>query len=229
MSQSNVTEDDVRECWNCGIAVKMQLLGEKQRLESYGEGRSKYAELYRCPACAMPAILSYTAEPIWNLPGEEQAWGFSWLPEPRSRKEYGPEIPEKIAEVAKEAHLCHSVGAYRAAVVLCRTALEAAVKDQDVTGKTLSAKIEELAKHGLVHPKVREGMDALRKAGNIAVHDETKLADPQTESHSRLFLKVLDIVLDGLYTKPQIIEEAVQRVEELEAKQDPSVEQKEQP
>lgn len=227
MSQINVTyQVDVRECWDCKKTVKLEQLGEEHQLtvDEY-DSLETLVMLYKCPSCNAPAIRHY-AEERTELE-ETPIWGY-WYPKPESRKEYGSEIPERVAEVAKEAHLCHSVGAYRAAVVLCRTALEAAVKDQDATGKTLSAKIEMLTKQGLVHPKVLKGMDALRNAGNIAVHDETKLADPQTESLSRLFLKVLDIVLDGLYTKPQVIEEAVQQVTELKGKQDPSAGQKEQ-
>jgi hypothetical protein len=55
-----------------------------------------------------------------------------------------------VADAAREAYRCRSVGAHRAAVLLARSVVEASAKDRGVTTGGLLAKIDKLFELGLI-------------------------------------------------------------------------------
>ena len=55
-----------------------------------------------------------------------------WLPQVPQGREFA-DVPTNIAEPASEAYTCQSVGAYRAAVLLARSVIEATCKDKGIT------------------------------------------------------------------------------------------------
>ncbi|MYB10884.1 MAG: DUF4145 domain-containing protein [Acidimicrobiia bacterium] len=102
----------------------------------------------------------------------------------------------------------------RAACALVRALLEALIKrhivgnghsirkDKD-RDKNLSELIEMAVKHLDLSSQLKEGLNAIRKRGNAAVHDPYGLTDDtRTEELPWLFQAVDDLV-DDLHTKPQ--------------------------
>jgi hypothetical protein len=64
-----------------------------------------------------------------------------WYPVIARGKRY-PDVPAEIAAAASEAHRCMPVEAYRGAVLLARSVIEATAKDKGMTTGKLVTKID---------------------------------------------------------------------------------------
>ncbi|MFD8740763.1 DUF4145 domain-containing protein, partial [Streptomyces sp. NPDC059618] len=78
------------------------------------------------------------------------------------------ESPEQMRSLYREASLCESAGALRAAGVLYRAATEEMVKDQGGTGRDLRAKIDSLAPR--VDEEMLRDLHESRVVGNDSIH-----------------------------------------------------------
>lgn len=89
-------------------------------------------------------------------------------------RELPASAPEMVRSLYREASVCETAGALRAAGVLYRAATEEMVKDQGGTGRDLYAKIQSLA------PKVDEellkDLHESRVMGNDSIHDGVEYA-----------------------------------------------------
>ena len=109
---------------------------------------------------------------------------------------------EEAAEVAPASR--------RAACALLRVLLEAFLKrhltrvGQSVKGKRLEELVDLAVEHLALSPTLRDGLTAIRKRGNAAVHDPYGLTDDaRAEELPRLF-QAVDQLVDDLHVKPQI-------------------------
>ena len=98
----------------------------------------------------------------------------------------------------------------RAACALLRVLLEAFLKrhltrvGQSVKGKRLEELVDLAVEHLALSPTLRDGLTAIRKRGNAAVHDPYGLTDDaRAEELPRLF-QAVDQLVDDLHVKPQI-------------------------
>ncbi|WP_199043137.1 DUF4145 domain-containing protein [Glycomyces salinus] len=110
-------------------------------------------------------------------------------------------VPEKIASAAAEAYVCHSVKAYRAAVILARAVVEAVAKDKGITErKPLEWKIEKLREEDLVREYVEEAAHEVRHLGNDMAHGDF---EEHVKQHDSLeILEFVGIVLTEVYEGP---------------------------
>ena len=95
-----------------------------------------------------------------------------------------PDVPEEIAETAREAWTCQVVGAHRGAVMLARAVVESTAKKKGIAKGTLEAKIDELASQGLIRGVAAEQAHEIRHVGNSTAHGD--LGDPVTPEDSDL-------------------------------------------
>ena len=98
----------------------------------------------------------------------------------------------------------------RAACALLRVLLEVFLQrhlaevGQSIKNKTLEALIGLAVEHLDLSPTLRDGLTAIRKRGNAAVHDPYGLTDDaRAEELPRLF-QAVDQLVDDLHVKPQI-------------------------
>jgi hypothetical protein len=82
-----------------------------------------------------------------------------------------------------------------------RRLMQAALRDQGATGRTLNDEIESLATKGIVPPLMKDWATELRLLGNEAAHPEIDqtAADPQD---IRDAIEFLDLLLYYLYDLP---------------------------
>jgi hypothetical protein len=90
--------------------------------------------------------------------------------------------------------------------VMAHSALQAALRDQNATGKNLKQEIEDLARKGLLPPIMKEWSDNVREVGNDAAHPVADQA-PAEPRDARDIIKFLDYLLEYLYTLPHQIQE----------------------
>jgi hypothetical protein len=124
----------------------------------------------------------------------------NWWPRRVGNKDF-PDVPNEIASVASEAHQCLSIGAYRAAMALARAVIEATAKSSGADTGTLEAKVEALAKKGLIRSDTKEAAHAIRLVGNDAAHGD--LANMVVdEADAKDVLDLVDDVLDEVFQSP---------------------------
>ena len=83
------------------------------------------------------------------------------------------DVPEGITAEFREAELCASVGAWRAASAMLRSTLEKTLKENGFTKGSLQKKIDEAAKDGVITAaRSKRAHDEIRVLGNDVLHDD---------------------------------------------------------
>jgi hypothetical protein len=119
----------------------------------------------RCPACASPFLATQEedfGEHQWQAPQR-------LFPPPEVNS--AATFPKPIQQAYSEARACYRAGAYTAAAIMCRKALEAICREHGADERTLAASLKVLRERGVVEQRLFEWADALRDAGNEAAHD----------------------------------------------------------
>ena len=109
---------------------------------------------------------------------------------------------EEAAEVAPASR--------RAACALLRVLLEAFLKrhltrvGQSVKGKRLEELVDLAVEHLALSPTLRDGLTAIRKRGNAAVHDPYGLTDDARSLELPRLFQAVDQLVDDLHITPQL-------------------------
>lgn len=114
-------------------------------------------------------------------------------------------VPDHIASAASEAYKCHSIGAYMAAILIARTSIEAAAKDQGVTEGKLVQKINKLASEGLIRKRIKDAAHKVRIFGNDMAHGDIEIKVSKRDSEQ--VLRLLTFVLQDIYEVSELMEE----------------------
>ena len=109
-----------------------------------------------------------------------------------------------VAALYDEARECTAVGAYTAAVMVCRKILMNLAVDQKADeGKVFTYYVDYLADNGYVPPQGRKWVDAIRKRGNEANHE----IEVKDERDAKLMLDFTSGLLRFNYELPSLLEE----------------------
>ncbi|OAV59859.1 hypothetical protein A6F49_13955 [Enteractinococcus helveticum] len=106
-------------------------------------------------------------------------------------------VPKYIAKAASEAYKCHGIGAYMSAILMARTSIEAAAKDNKVESGSLATKIDKLADDGLIRKTIKDAAHQVRLFGNDMAHGDIEIE--ATENDSAQILRLLTMVFEDSY------------------------------
>lgn len=173
-----------------------------------GVGCSPRSAAFSCDECGVLSIgfsaPGWTASRVNNVNHNfRELTDLTWFPK-RVEGASFPDAPSKIAGVASEAYQCFSIDAYRAAVMLARTVVEATAKDHEITSGTLAAKIKAMADQQLIRPAMKGAADEIRLLGNDMAHGD--IEQPVTEEDAAEILKLMSAVLTEVYELPAKLE-----------------------
>ncbi|WP_217628228.1 DUF4145 domain-containing protein [Micromonospora nigra] len=165
------------------------------------QGTTRYHAALVCVACGRPVagLTDQAGKNIFRL----------WV-DRVDGKEF-PDVPSHIAETADEAYRCHSIEAYRAAVLLARSVIEATAKEKGITSGPLLKKIDEMFDQRLIREHVRDGAHEVRHLGNDMAHGD--FITPVQAEESSLILTLMGEVLEEIFQSVA----RVQRARELRA------------
>lgn len=121
-----------------------------------------------------------------------------------------PDVPDHIASAADEAHMCLSIGAYRASVAMARAVVEATAKDHKIVQGTLQAKVEELAKKGIISTAMKDAADEIRFAGNEVAHGDAS-EEILGKDDAEEILGLMDAIVSRVYQEPKQVERVRER------------------
>lgn len=165
------------------------------------QGTTRYKAALVCIACSAP---------VAGLVDQDGKTIFSLWADRVAGKEF-PDVPRPIAETADEAHRCHSIRAYRAAVLLARSVIEATAKEEGITSGNLLKKIDDMFDQRLIREHVRDGAHEVRHLGNDMAHGD--FIAPVAAEESSLILTLMGEVLEEVFQSVA----RVQRARELRA------------
>ena len=190
-----------RHCWNCRKEARQTRFGEP--ILSFDE--RTYMQAYTCDGCCVISVgvasrdyvlrQEYCPEDFFSrdLPRVE------WFPQVPLGRDFG-DVPPFIADAASEAYKCQSVGAFRAAVLLARTVIEATCKDKDITQGTLKQKIDGLEKSRLINPTLADLSHQVRLTGNEMAHGDLDAAIDAEDCDD--LLEFMSALLEEIYQRP---------------------------
>jgi Domain of unknown function (DUF4145) len=100
-----------------------------------------------------------------------QAWRFQAVyPLGKPNDSVAPEVPQLIADDFREGLRCEWVEAYKAAVTMCRRALQASCVELKAKDAKLRDQIDELASKGVITQSLKDMAHEVRLTGNDGAH-----------------------------------------------------------
>ncbi len=191
-------------CGYCTYKTHMTIFGSTKHVATDESSPRSYQvqAAFACDTCRFLSVAT-----VWTLNhqlanGDDNDWNEAkWYPLGVQDVTY-EDVPFPICDVAVEAHRCHSVQAYRAAVLLARGVIEATAKDHEITVGGLKAKMDGMVEEGLIRKRLRTMADEIREAGNGVAHGD--FADDVTEGDSEAILALMRLVLYEVYESEAI-------------------------
>ncbi|WP_208322171.1 DUF4145 domain-containing protein [Paramicrobacterium fandaimingii] len=122
-----------------------------------------------------------------------------WYPRVGESPEFS-DVPEPIAEAAKEAHSASSVNCPMAAILMARTVVEATAKNKGITSGRLFEKIDALETAGLIRPSTKDAAHEIRYLGNDMAHGD--IGDRPTADDAQDVLELMGEVLNEVFQGP---------------------------
>lgn len=190
-----ISGDNVRAaCPDCGTLCTFEA---KQQGSQFGElgqegqlqidatvyNRRVY-RLLRCGGCGRGGIAVYRFP---SNGGPVQLHEF--YPMSIVRAPLPAACPAEVSSEFREAELCASAGAWRAATAMLRSALEKTLKANGYTGqRNLEQRIDEAAADGVITAaRQRRAHDNLRVLGNNILHDAWRPVNPGEYEDAHLY------------------------------------------
>jgi hypothetical protein len=137
----------------------------------------------------------------------------SFIPRELVRARLPSTVPEGLSNEFREAELCASVEAWRAATALLRSTLEKTLTLNGYKEGSLYQKIEAAAKDGAITSARRQkAQDDIRVLGNEVVHDEWR---PVTEDEVANALHYAQRILEDFYDDREEVEKILRAAKRL--------------
>ena len=135
---------------------------------------------------------------------------FRVLPYPLKVDRYPDYFPQQLGRFWVQAQRNLIAENCDATVVMARSALQFALRDNGASGRTLFDEINDLAEEGVLPPIIKEWASNVRELGNDAAHPSPG-GDGPTPEEARDIVRFLDFLLEYLYRLPHDVEEYRQR------------------
>jgi hypothetical protein len=190
-----------RHCWNCRKEARQTPFGDVIR--SFDE--QIYMHAYTCDGCGVISVGLASFVEIYTFDGTVKQFftqdqpDVEWSPKVPNGREFS-DVPPNIAGAASEAYICQSVDAYRAAVLLARTVIEATCKDKDITQGTLKQKIDSLEESRLINPTLAGLSHQVRLTGTEMAHGDLDAAIDAEDCDD--LLEFMSALLEEIYQRP---------------------------
>jgi len=183
----------------CGYII----INESHNYEDETYGRLIY-RLLKCSGCGRAGLAKFHDK---ASPGTEILESF--FPRALVNAPLPSDIPDKIVNEYREAELCSSFEAWRAASALLRSTLEKTLKENGYTSGSLQQKIDCAAEDGVITPaRKRKAHEEIRVLGNDIVHDEWReVNEVEVEASMHYVQRILEDFYDDRETVEKILTE----------------------
>jgi hypothetical protein len=195
-------------CAWCGRDVAFQVVfgsWAREDVPGLAPGTSELHEVRRCPRAecyrstyrvGVGTLVPDSAGAYWDFQDVLHEW-----PPPGSRQPH-QSVPKPIADDWVEAHLCHGIGAYKAAAAMARRAAQGICIEKNAKPGKLVAQIKELVQAGHLHQQLGEWADQVRLFGNTGAHPGDDGLAGVSKQDAEDALAFLDQLLEWTYVAP---------------------------
>ncbi len=114
-------------------------------------------------------------------------------------------IPEQVANDYVEAIKCFDVGANKAAVVMCRRALQNSVLEKGAKKEKLFDQIDELHTNQVITKDIKDWAHEIRITGNIGAHPDQDGLEDVTKEDAEELIRFMEEYLNYVYTMPSVL------------------------
>ena len=181
----------ITRCPDCGGATSNYLftgtvhaVGPPHEYKEKNYSRTVYA-LARCAGCDRGGLAKIHDQ--GNMPEGVMEW---FYPTATTKAAIPKDVPSGIEAEYREAELCASVGAWRAASGLLRSTLEKTLKENGYKKGNLKDKIDDASKEGIITESRRKrAHEDIRVLGNDVLHDEWREVDPEEVSTAHHYIQ----------------------------------------
>ncbi len=205
------------QCLHCGththgkIAVSTYFT-EKDEPGTY---HVRY-QLVQCSACGDYSLL--VADYLGSWYDDTDPYDNGTPVYPAAPKSMDRTVPKSVRDCFLEARVCLKAKAYTASAIMCRKTLEALVVSRDAKKSDLAKSLAELKRKGDIDERLYQWCDALRLAGNKAVHETEEAPSPVDV---RDMNDLVEAIIDYIYVF-QAKYEAFKKRREEQAEKDTS-------
>jgi len=128
------------------------------------------------------------------------------LPWPLRVEKYPEHWPETVGRFWIQARRKLTDENWDAAVMMARSSLQAALREQNAEGRNLKQEIDDLAKKGILPLIIQDWAHNVRELGNESAHPKSdqEATDPKD---AKDIVNFLDFLLEYLYTLPKKIKD----------------------
>jgi hypothetical protein len=155
----------------------------------------------KCGSCASFVMVLWSAAE-WS----SDLHDFLVLPWPLTLETHPKHWPAAAGRFWIQAHRNLRDENWDAVVVMARSALQAALREQKAEGATLKAEIDHLASKGLLPPIISEWSHNVRELGNESAHPKPEQAATERDD-ARDIVQFLDFLMEYLYDLPKRIKD----------------------
>lgn len=179
----------------------MTAVTEPRKLPPATTVGSLLAGFYVCDSCKWPnvAIGGYSISSIPTRFEQESSEDIRWYPESAVGRTF-EDVPEFIADAADEAFRCQSFGAYKSAILMSRSVIEATCKEKGIISGSLMKKIDDLSSQGFVRSHTGEAAHEIRFFGNDMAHGD--FVDPVSSDECSEVLDLMAEFLNEVFQSP---------------------------
>ncbi len=156
--------------------------------------------LLRCAGCGRGGVARVGQYRMLNAIGHDL---LEFFPYSRDSAPLPSGVPAKISLEYREAELCASLGALRAASALLRSVLEKLLRANGFEKGNLKDRIDEAAKEGMITEALRQrAHDNVRDLGNDIMHDEWREVDAEEFASAHRYVQR---IIESFYdSRPQV-------------------------
>ena len=160
-----------------------------------------------CDNCTKPIFSiyswngSYTVSPGYGVPSLEAKPSKTY---PMMIPDVHPSTPKSVGDDYTESIVCYNAEAWKAAVVLCRRALQCSLVDKGANAsKRLRDQIDDLARNQTITTEIRDWAHQIRYLGNDGAHpyDKGSLTRVSRDDADEI-LKFMESYLKYVYEMP---------------------------
>jgi len=183
-------------CAFCGEEGNFSLSHRETKKHASDKDKVLYFDTLRCGNCANFLMAFWSAG--------SALYGYHTVPWRIGEFKIPEAWPKEVSRFWQQAKRASARGDLDAAAVMARSAMQAALRASDASGKTLRHEIDNLAEKGLLPPVMKEWAHELRLLGNSSAHPDDDEPAPEKNDVTDVVL-FLEQLLTYLFSLPDLI------------------------
>lgn len=192
-----------------------------ERPAGYRSERERICAAMQCPGCKkfVLAVVTRNENPSPGQPSDDQFIYEAHYPPGEPRLDLSEDIPAEIRSDLEEAIKCRWVKANKAAIVMCRRAIEAACNHLlgDTSKDSIRSKVEKLAKKGLITEPLEQWARRVQLEARAAAHPQEDGLDKITGEDAEAMIEFTQQFFTNVFVMPANLKRAVERAEQRES------------